>query len=164
MKNFFGKTRQRGQTLLEMMIALGVITAVLSAMVVVVLSSLTNEQFGTSQNQATQFAQEGIDVLRNVAQSNWSTILGYSSTNYYCLAKFDTALTASTNCANTPNIDSKFIREIKIEPHSCDPTPPPASVTNVRITSTVKWSDGRCGTGAAQYCHKVQLVSCLFKS
>ncbi len=151
---------QSGQTLLEVMVALGAATLIMSAIVAVVISSLSNEQFGINQNQATQFAQEGLDVLRNTSQSNWGTFSGYS--NYYCLPQggvVPTPLPAGQSCPQNVGI---FVRELRVEQNVCGVTPTPAVPNNGRVTSTVKWSDGKCPS-VSQFWHKVSLTSCFFK-
>jgi len=150
---------QGGQTLLEVMIALGAATLVMSAIVVVVISSLSNEQFGISQNQATHFAQEGLDVIRNTSQSDWGTFATYNG--YYCLPENGTVPTPRTEPSCSQNLSPSFVREIRIERNNCvSPTPP--TTTNGKVTAYVKWSDGKCPV-LDQYCHKVELTSCFFK-
>ncbi|MBI3069818.1 MAG: hypothetical protein HYY87_00750, partial [Candidatus Levybacteria bacterium] len=63
MNRFFGKV-QKGQTLIEVLLALGTAVVVLSATVVAVLSALNNAQFSKNQSLATQYAQEGMEVMR----------------------------------------------------------------------------------------------------
>lgn len=158
---------QKGQTLLEVMLALSVAILITSAIVVSIINALNNEQFGVSQNQATQLAQEGVDLFRNLSQSDWATFVTYGSSSLNgktsCLPQVNpTPSTWPGLPAGCGQNAGKFVREIKVELDVCI-TPPPANISG-RVTSTVKWADTKCtGTGDAQYCHKTEVVSCMFR-
>lgn len=169
--NIFRKiTNQKGQTLLEVMVALSIASLIVSAIVVSIINALNNEQFGVNQNQATQLAQEGVDLFRNLSQSDWSSFVGYGNSDgtprSWCLPQVNPtpAVKPAGGCSRNAGNNNIFIREVKIELNSCiTPTP---GITNIsgRITSTVKWADGKCiGTGDTQYCHQTQVVSCMFR-
>jgi len=79
------KKKQLGQTLLEALIALSTAVVIISAMTVIVLSSLSNAQFSRNQNQATLYAQQGIEFLKNLAQSDWASFTANTQVNY-CLS------------------------------------------------------------------------------
>src|SRR3989344_9330524 len=76
---------ESGQTLLEALIALATAVVIISAMAVLVLSSLSNAQFSKNQNQATQYAQQGMEFLKNLAQSDWASFAAKTDVNY-CLS------------------------------------------------------------------------------
>lgn len=153
--------QQRGQTLLEILIALGASVFILSAIAVVVTTSLSGTQFTKNQNLANQYAQEGLEVVRRIRDFSWANFLLLNNANY-CLPQSQTNLTEKTgpNCTPTPNI-GVFLREIQIIHASVDClVPPPPVVSNgSKVRSTVFWSDGKCPGGA--YCHKVELATCL---
>ena len=156
------KFSEKGQSILEVMIALAAATIIITAIVAAVISALSNEQFSIGQNQATQFAQEGLDSMRNLSQTDWNTFVNYPQ--YNCLGKNETIPTQRSGTICPENMDTgSFIREIWIESNSCtSPTPP--SLLNTKVTSVVKWADGKCmGAGDEQYCHKVELISCYFR-
>src|SRR3989338_6084252 len=97
------KKKQSGQTLLEALVALATAVVIISAMTVTVLSSLNNAQFSKNQNQATLYAQQGIEFLKNQAQYNWNLIAGYSL--YNCMSA-DNSISAKPGsppgCAQSP--------------------------------------------------------------
>ena len=155
---------QAGQTLLEVLVALGIAIVIASAIVVAVIFSLNNEQFGISQNQSTHLAQEGLDIFRNLSQTDWNKLAGYNSVDY-CLPQVSNPIPSPKPGIAPWCIPSagNFVREIKFEPNLCI-FPTPATTLNVKVTSSVRWTDGKClGTGDLKYCHQVQLVSCMFK-
>lgn len=152
------KNEQLGQTLLEALIALGAAVVIISVMSILVLSSLNNAQFSKKQNQATQYAQQGIEILKNLSQSNWATFASYSSGSY-CLSQNSTTLTPiGTGCGQNVGI---FSREIDIAKNSTSCNP---STNNALITVIVSWSDNKCTSATDPFCHKVKLISCIYNS
>jgi hypothetical protein len=139
----------KGQGLIESLLALSLMAIVLSGISVALISSLSNASFGSDQAIATQYAQEGVELVRKVRNSNYSAFQGYNGS--YCLAKGSTVLEPSGNCA-TPNVD-KYIRTVVIEQS------PGCGLNTAKVTAVVSWVDGRCPTG--NYCHKSNIISCL---
>lgn len=158
-----------GQSLIEVLAVLSIAAIVISATVTSVLSSLSTAQYSRNQNTATQYAQQGMEIMRQVQVNNWNSFKNYSGT--YCLAekctKLDNTnpacwLKAGALCSE--NIE-RFIREVQVEPQSsrCDPpTPAPPAIpfmtNNSKVTVTVYWKDSHC---SGTYCQKVELVSCF---
>lgn len=140
----------KGQTLLEGVLALGVIAFVLSGIAVTVAFSLNNANFGKNQSLATQHAQEGIEILRKIRNKDYFGFKSYSGN--YCLEKGASSLPPATGGCTVPNIDA-FIRSVLIEQT-------PGCAANVaKATVKVSWIDGKCQSGI--YCHESKLISCL---
>lgn len=59
-KKYF-TSRESGQSLVEVLVALAVATVVIVALIIVVLTSLKNSQFAQNQSKATKYAQEAMD-------------------------------------------------------------------------------------------------------
>lgn len=74
------KNNNKGQSLLEIIVILGVIMVVVIGLVVVAVNSLRNSQLAKNQIQATLFAQQAIDNVRTIKGSNCP--LKYSGTDY----------------------------------------------------------------------------------
>lgn len=62
---------KRGQGLLETIIAIGVITTGLVSVISLVVSNLTSARDSALRYQALNFAREGIELVRNMRDSNW---------------------------------------------------------------------------------------------
>lgn len=137
----------KGQTLIEALLAFSILGIILTGIVVSVTSSLNNSGYSKSQTLATQYAQEGIEVLRGIRDSNYNAFITFSGN--YCLNKYSSTLVGN-NCP-TPNVDT-FIRTVSIEQSGCT-----ASVA--KATVTVSWTDTKCSGGS--YCRKSTLISCL---
>lgn len=153
---------QKGQTLLEAMLALSIAILIVSAVVVSIINALNNEKFGVSQNQATQLAQEGVDLFRNLSQSDWASFVGYGGD--WCLPQVNPIPGSKIGgkCDANAGPAGNFVREIKVELNACI-TPTPAVPNNGRVTSTVRWADTKCTDSLNPYCHKTEVVSCMFR-
>jgi prepilin-type N-terminal cleavage/methylation domain-containing protein len=140
----------KGQTLIEVLIALSIAVVVITAITWLSISSLNNAQSSRNQDQATKYAQEGMELVRKIRNSSYTTFAGYNGT--YCLPKGQTTFSAQGSCT-TPNIDTTFIRSVQINANTG------CGVGLSRVVVTVSWSDNKCTSGA--YCRKSELVSCF---
>jgi type II secretory pathway pseudopilin PulG len=147
---------EKGQTLIEALVALGAAVIVLSAITVAVISALNNVQYTKNQNQATQYAQQGVEIMRQISQSNWEY---FSSQNKksYCLPDGNTSLVDPPSVNGCGQNIGIFVREVDIvqNSNSCS-----SGSGNALITVTVSWSDSKCDS-SDPYCHDVKLNSCL---
>jgi len=141
----------KGQSLIEVLVALGIIAIVVTTIASIITSSLGNTNYSKDLNAATKYAQDGLEITRAVRNSNYTTFASLSGT--FCLAQNATTLGAPQGSCATPNVDSIYIRQIDVEIN-------PGCGANVsKVTATVKWKDGKCTGGT--YCHQSELVSCL---
>lgn len=158
-----GKSSVQGQTLLEVVIALGIAVIVVSLITIAVIFALDNATYGKNQNLATQFAQEGMEVVRQLRDSDLASFNTLSGN--YCLAKGVKILNESNrkqvDCAQNVDI---FKREVIIYPTSsvfrCPANPPSTTVPLPKIQVIVSWFDNKCSANDL-FCHKVKLASCL---
>lgn len=146
----------KGQTLIEVLVALGVAIVLIFAITIIVINTLNNAVFSKNQNLATQIAQEGMELVRKQKQSNQATFNSLSGD--YCLGKEQTILSPKViDCSQNVDI---FKREIKINRSdlgSCD-TP---SANDAKVIVTVLWFDNKCTSTANLFCHNVKLISCF---
>lgn len=164
---------QNGQTLIEVLIALGAAITIIVAISTVVVSALNNAQFSRNQVLAIQHAQEGVEFMRKLRDSDWNTFTSYgcsgdgcSTPVVYCYNQNATSLVLRSGTCGE-NVDTFFVREIEVEKNAgnCQPSNPPvptptlAPTRGTKITSTVSWRDSRCTSGG--YCHSTQQVTCL---
>ncbi|MEX2007564.1 MAG: hypothetical protein WD992_02210 [Candidatus Levyibacteriota bacterium] len=144
---------QRGQTLIEALIGLAVAIVIISAIVIAVISSLSNAQFTKNQNQANHYAQEGMEIVRQIRNSSWIAFTSFSST-FYCLDANSKTLTTrgASGCGQNVGI---YVREIDVEHDS------PFCVGTSRVAAKVSWSDAKCTDSNNTFCHNVSLISCF---
>lgn len=154
-----------GQSLVEVLVSLSIATLVLSAITVGVVYSLRNAQFSKNQNLASQYASQGMEIIRQIRDDK-STLSDYSGD--YCLGQ-DSKIPVfkEIDCGQnvgpkdigpTPSSVYIYTREVKIEQ-------PPigecgSEATTYKVTVKVSWWDNVCGD-TSNFCHKVNLVSCL---
>ena len=143
---------QKGQSLIEALIALGAAAFIVSAVAMAVITAVNNSDFSKNQNLATQYAQQGMDILRHKSESDWQSFSAYGGN--YCLSQDSTALTPqSVECPK--NISNFFVRQITISQNSS------GCSGNARVSVSVAWTDGKCTSSANVYCHAAVLDSCL---
>lgn len=156
--------KEKGQSLLEALIALGAATIVMSAIAVAVITSVNNSDFSKYLNQATQFSQQGVEVLKQKSLSDWGTFSGYQSNLTYCFPDGATLTTPSgANC--TPNIGTNnfFVRTVIITKSStdCPGNPDDAAHRGTLVSVSTAWSDGKCTNSSNTYCHNAMFNTCI---
>lgn len=65
------REKLRGQGLLETIVAIGIITTGLISVITLVVSNLTTQREAAFRYQAMNFAREGVELIRNIRDSNW---------------------------------------------------------------------------------------------
>lgn len=148
-----------GQTLIEMLVAVGIAVIVISSMTVAVTTALSNAAFSKNQSLATQYAQEGMELVKNEANSSYQTFS--NMLGRYCLSQTcasDISMCNKQSSGNCPtNINyNLFIRQADILSAGSGLS---KCVNSIQATISVLWSDGKCQAGA--YCHTVSVVSCF---
>ncbi len=141
----------RGDTLIEVLVALAIAAVVISAITALGITSLNNAKYIATQEQATKYTQEGMETIRKIRNGNYAAFAGY--TGVYCLAK-NAATLGSVSTCTTPNIDNTYIRSVEIvQDGDCNGS------NIAHATVRVFFSDGKCAPGT--YCHSTELSSCL---
>lgn len=173
---------EKGATLIEAILALALVTVIITAVVVAVVSSVSNSQSSTDRSFALDYAEEGIDLLRDLKGEDFN---GFTTTynlktplanNYYCLSDEDGALPDSTisNCATagagTGNVQNgKYQRKVFIHYNPAPASNPGGrdpqntivcSGSGIFVSSIVYWTDSKCDGGT--YCRSVELNSCFY--
>lgn len=104
----------KGQTLLEIVIALGVIALVITGLVVAATSSLRFSQDGRLRSAGVRYAQEGIEKARELRDSGtWDDFLlkAGGSSKSWCLDG-NGSWTESTGSCGLIQAGSPFTREV----------------------------------------------------
>lgn len=152
--------KQKGQTLLEILLALGVSILALSAVILSVATSLSNAQFAKNQSLANSYAREGITIIRQIRDSSWGDFHSKASGDY-CLPQNNVLGVYSGNCYGNVGI---FARKVTIahDSQSCCPGVMgcASNVAGSKVTVGVSWTDNKCNVGS-QYCHNVEVITCL---
>lgn len=143
------KSRNRGQTLIEVVAAAAVVMVASVTLLAAVTGALANNRLAKERVIATRLAQEGVELMRQARldAANWNEFYSAQEANappfYYCIKqelKLMSGFFADTNdieplatCVATINIgDTIYKRQVKIE---TDNGPP----QKVKVNSEVIW-------------------------
>lgn len=144
-----GLTSQGGQSLLEVLVALGIVLLVILALVRAAVVSIRNADFSKKQAQATSYAQEGMENIRAFRDSNWDGFWVVATGATYCLVgAIPSGNCPAPTCLTLGNV---FTRCVKIE--TVDST---LGKERAKVTVTVSWTDS---VGI----HKSELISYFSK-
>ncbi len=146
---------QEGQSLIEAVVALGAAVIIVAAITIVVITSVNNTDFSKDQNLATQYARQGLEIMRQKSEADWASFSSTSSE--YCLDQATTTLTpygigCSANINNEKG-NPYFKRVVSV----AQGDPGCGGAANVYVS--VSWEDGKCA--ANTFCHEVKLNTCL---
>lgn len=153
-------SNQKGQVLIEALIALGVAVIIIAAITTIIISSLNNAVTAKNQDMASGYAKQGIETVRNIAKNSWNNFLAMDNISY-CLDKNTSSLTPKGINGCGQNVDN-FVREITINHLStrCEYDNPDNPI-NTHVLVSVYWTDGKCTDRDNLFCHNVKLESCF---
>lgn len=123
----------RGQSMVEAVVAVGVVVLLVTGLIAATTSSLQFGQMSKTRTQALQYAKEGMEVIRILRDTAWVTVPQAGS---YCLDKEQKELgtAASEDCPMT--IDNMFSRTVSFShDNRC------VSPSCVIVTVTVAWME-----------------------
>ena len=121
----------QGQSLMEVVLAIGVISLILVAIVSLTTGSVRNSTFSRDNAAAIHYSEEAMEWLRGQRDAGWQQFYANVafSTNW-CLADLNWAI--STSCGTTPITNTPFVRDLLFSNRNLN-------TTNARVT--VSWSD-----------------------
>lgn len=126
----------KGQSMLELVIALGLLSVVVTILAAATVGGLKNSQFSKNQSQATKLAEEAIEKVRTIKERNSNVCGPGSTTNWQGLYSIDPAVSCSPVSA-----DCNFSLKTSSDPlpGGCTATvPASADWLNNDLTGTVK--------------------------
>ena len=126
---------KKGQSLFEVVIAVGVIGIIIAGVVSLAASSIRNSTFTRNNSLATRYAQEAIEWMRGERDADWVIFRSYAEVagNMYCL---DTLSWADARSCNSGEYISGTILTRKVIFSSITPTAVSADVS-------VLWTDSQ---------------------
>ncbi len=149
---------QKGQTIVEAIVALAAIFIIVAAIAVVILNSVNNSQFVKNQNLANKYAQQGMEFVRSIHADDIDEFKQLLGT--YALGDDDPELVPGEEL--TVNVGNTHIRNIHFadDEEPCLNTDDSSSINLKKVTVTVNWSSGKCQQ-EDRFCHATTLVSCI---
>lgn len=127
--------KQKGQSLFEIVLALGVILLLIGGLVVAATTSIRNTTVSTSQAEATRFAQEVMEWLREEKGKDWGTFFGRASSSgtIYCLNSLSWPSSSGSCGSSSFIVNTQYQRKATLTTDGLD---------KVRVTVTVSWQEG----------------------
>lgn len=143
---------EKGQTLIEVLAAFGIAVSLVSVITVTVIFALSTAQSGKNKNLATQYTQQGMELVRRLQDAGE---LQSKDDGTYCLNIGRSTLTSKGGLPNCVADANSFIREVIISSGAS------SSCGQARqIKVMLKWSDNKCRQDNL-YCHVAETISCL---
>lgn len=144
---------QKGQALLEALIAMGIAVVVITGITIAISSSLQNTSFSKNQQLAASYAQEAIEIARQLRDDSYDEFS--TKSGLWCLRKGSTTF---EQCSPTlpPNVDA-FLRTVNFLPNNCEGV----SSNLTGVEATVRWESSKCTDPGNRLCHKSEIVTCL---
>lgn len=137
---FNNMNKEKGQTLVEIIAAIGVVIILVTGLLVGAIASLKSVQFGKAKSVALHYAQEAMENARNIRNNNWSDFFAYGSPSgkTWCLNKNGTW---SQGGPCPINIDGVYTRTVTFTWQ--DPT--------MNVDVTVSWQGGQYQVNLSTY-------------
>lgn len=177
---------QKGETLVEALLALAVATVIATGIVIAVTTALSGTAYNQNSNFAGNYAQEGSNLIKDKAAQNFTTFQNtylYNSAdtnqNIYYFGDDQKLSTTINDCSESSvagyNLSDSsgncsFVRTAYINTNGCDQrklgsTCPDSSgkkacPAGIFVASMVSWTDSKCRINNIN-CHKVEIDSCL---
>lgn len=136
--------RERGQTLIEVIIAIGLVVLVLITLVSALTLAIRNNQFARDQVLARNRTRESLEWVRSVReQMGWDAfytmISNDGSPAVYCLTALPTDIASITSLPNQPCSSTEVVSGTK---YIRTMTMTLTSAEEIEIVVTVTWTEG----------------------
>lgn len=123
----------KGQSLIEVIVAVGMISVLLVALLALVTLSLKNSRLAKARAQAVSLAQEGVELMRAYRAYNWSTMYSLADADYTLPQNWVVADGLSLPCDNEVNINGIFWRCVRLDI---------IDANEISSVVTVGWTEG----------------------
>lgn len=122
-----------GQTMVEIIIVVGIVLVILTVVVVNSVNSLKTSNFTSSKSLATSYAKEGIELARSLRDAGWYAFESKGNVNgiEWCV---DKAGIWTTGGLCEANIDNTYTRTITLTLDDIN--------KQMTVVSTVTWIEG----------------------
>lgn len=88
--------KEAGQSLVEVLIALIVVSMLASALIIAIITGLKNSQFAQKQTQATKFSQDAMDKIRTIRDRDGNVTFKGTTATFSAL--WNQNMSSMTNC------------------------------------------------------------------
>ncbi len=120
-----------GQSLVEVVVAVGVVILLVTGLIVGSTNAIRGGEFGIIKSRAIKYAQEGIELSRSLRDSGWAAFA--TKSGVWCLDKTG-VWTQAVAGACPVNVDVVFTRMVTF---TWD-----AAGSRMKVDVNVSWNDG----------------------
>jgi type II secretory pathway pseudopilin PulG len=136
-----GISMVRGQSLFELVVAMGLVGMVLLTLVALATVSVRNASFSRNQAEAARYGQEAIEWLRLERDGGWVDFVSQTTlTPTRCVRGTSWGETRIGSCAEEDKIDNLFFREVEFVPADTDGD---GYFDRIEVLVSVYWNDAR---------------------
>lgn len=135
--NWYIKHDERGQSLVEMIVVVGMVVLLVMGIVAGTTVALGRTQTVQMRSAAVKYAQEGIELTRSLRDTGWDMFAAMGTVeSMYCTGDDGVFTLTATSCSD-PNVHDVYTRTIilRLLPASG------ASVEKMSVTVVVAWGD-----------------------
>ncbi len=125
-----------GQSLVEMVVAIGVVTMLVTGIIVATTMSLRVAGRGQAKSRAVKYTQEALELVRAIRNRGWDNFITYDG--LWCLTKDGTWSKSLDNATCNPNVDTIYTRSVRFSLGTSATVPPYDVMT---VVATVAWAD-----------------------
>ena len=105
-----------GQSLIEVVIVLGITVVVVVALVIVVLTSLKNAKFAQNQARATKYAQEALEQIKAIRDRDEEGKIVFQDATFNFSGLWDINMSKSLQCASIDGRDGPCYFKMETQP------------------------------------------------
>ena len=127
---------QAGQSLFEVVFAIGMSALIITAVVILGANAVANSTFSKNKALAGRFTQETVEWLRSQRDADWEAFAGYTGIQKRCLPELDWDSAIPNGCGESDIIvtNANFKRELTLTQ---------IDSANIQVKVRVYWTDGR---------------------
>ena len=100
---------QRGQTLIELLVAMSIFILIISVITFLILDSYISDRASRERTQATFLAEEGLEQARSIRDNDWSSLISSGSET---IDKFTRTVTVEDIDSNRKKVTSQVIWQL----------------------------------------------------
>lgn len=126
------RAKSRGQSLFELVVALGIAALIVMGLMRVVTTSINNVIFSKTQGQATRYAQELSEWLREERDKDWGAFATRANGIPWCLNTL--AWGSQPGCGSNKITGTSFAREATLAS---------VSTSSIDVLIRIYWTDNQ---------------------
>lgn len=126
---------QQGQSLVEMIVVIGMVVLLATGVVAGTTISLSRSGASQIRTDALTVAQAGIELARGQRDNGWDAFaLRGTPQSTYCVGSDGAFGQAQTSCTAV-NVDNKYTRSVTLQMTTI------SGISTMKVTSSVTWGD-----------------------